>query len=404
MKAPTPMMSSVKRVSIVLACVIALAGCTTVKGWFGGGKEDKKLLEPAELTDFTPTAKVAKLWSARAGGGEGAIGVRQGPSVADGKVFMAALEGGVRAVDLQTGAQAWTWEPKREKDKEKLQLSGGPGAGNGLVVVGGLNGEVIALDESTGAEKWRARVGNEVLAAPVIGDGLVFVRANDGVVTAFDAASGERRWFWQRELPALTVRGNDSVSLAPGFVFVGNDDGTVTALSTQDGRLLWEQTVAQAEGRSELDRMSDVDGTPVIDGTTVYATSFKKQTMAIDGPSGRPIWQRDNGGPGRVGNGTDRVVVADPAGSVWAIDKATGGSLWQQPVLARRNLAGVAVQGDYAVVADYDGYVHWLRMDTGALAARARVGGDAVRATPVVVDGVLLVQNIDGEVTAFRIQ
>ncbi|BCT93789.1 outer membrane protein assembly factor BamB [Lysobacter helvus] len=404
MKAPTPVKSSVQRVSLVLCCVIALAGCSTVKGWFGAGKDEKKALEPAELTEFTPTATVKKLWSAKAGGGEGAIGVRQGPSVADGKVFMAAVEGGVRAVDLQTGAEAWKWDPKREKGKEKLRLSGGPGAGNGLVVVGGLDGEVIALDESTGAEKWHARVGNEVIAAPVIGEGLVFVRANDGVVTAFDAASGERRWFWQRELPALTVRGNDSVALGPGFVFVGNDDGSVTALSSTDGRLLWEQSVAQAEGRSELDRMSDIDGTPVIDGTTLYATSFKKQTMAIDGPSGRPIWQRDNGGAGRVGNGSDRVVVADPAGAVWAIDKATGGSLWQQPALARRNLAGVAVQGDYAVVADYDGYVHWLRLDTGAFAARSRVGGDPVRATPVVADGVLLVQNIDGEVTAFRIQ
>jgi outer membrane protein assembly factor BamB len=126
--------------------------------------------------------------------------------------------------------------------------------------------------------------------------------------------------------------------------------------------------------------------------------------MAIDGPTGRPLWQKDNGGAGRVGNASDRIVVSDPSGTVWAIDKASGGALWSQPVLARRSLTGVAVQGDYAVVADYDGYVHWLRLDTGAIAARARVGGDEVKAAPVVADGVLLVQNIDGEVTAFRLQ
>ena len=100
----------------------------------------------------------------------------------------------------------------------------------------------------------------------------------------------------------------------------------------------------------------------------------------------------------------DRVVVADPAGTVWAIDKATGGALWSQPALARRKVTGVAVQGDYAVVADYDGYVHWLRLSDGAFAARERVGGDAVKAAPVVADGVLLIQNTDGEVTAFRLQ
>ena len=394
----------VKHIALALACVVALGGCNTIKGWFGADVEGKKATEPAELTDITPSVQVGELWTANAGKGEGRIGVRQGPAVADGRVYVAAIEGGVRAFDLQTGAAAWTYEPAEVEDKDPVRLSGGPGAGGGVVVVGGLDGEVIALDAASGAEKWKARVGAEVIAAPVVGDGLAIVRSNDGVVTAFDAESGQRRWFWQRELPALTVRGNDSVALGPGFVFVVNDDGSVAALAAQDGRLLWEQDVAQPEGRSELDRMADIDGTPVLDGTTLYATSFKRQTMAIDGPSGRPIWARDNGGPGRPGNATDRVVVSDPAGTVWALDKTSGEALWSQPALARRSLTGVAVQGDYAVVADFDGYVHWLRLDPGAIAARARAGGDAVRAAPVVADGVLLVQNIDGRVTAFRLQ
>ena len=394
----------VKHIALALACVVALGGCNTIKGWFGADVEGKKAIEPAELTDITPSVTVSKLWSANVGDGEGHMGVRQGPTVVDGRVYAAAIDGRVRAYDLQTGALQWTYEPPKVEDKPKLKWSGGPGAGAGLVVIGGLDGEVIALDAATGTEKWRAQVGSEVLAAPVIGDGLVLVRSNDGRVTAFDTEAGQRRWFWQRDLPSLTIRGNDGVLLGPGYVFVGNDDGSLVALASQDGRLLWEQAIAQAEGRSELDRMADVDGTPALDGTTLYATSFKRQTMAIDGPTGRPIWQKDNGGAGRVGNGSDRVVVADPAGTVWAIDKASGSALWSQPALARRNLAGVAVQGDYAVVGDYDGYVHWLRLDTGAIAARARVGGDAIKATPVVADGVLLVQNIDGEVTAFRLQ
>ena len=390
--------------SILICCVLAVSGCSTVKGWFGGGKDEKKALEPAELTDFTPTVTVNKLWSASAGKGEGRAGVRQGPAIADGHVYAAAIEGGVRAFDLQTGNALWHYEPKKEKDKPELLLSGGPGAGEGLVVVGGLDGEVIALDASNGAEKWRAKVTNEVIAAPVIGNGMVFVRSNDGRLTAFDAASGERRWFWSRELPSLSVRGNDAPVLGPGYVFVGNDDGTVAALSIQDGSLAWEQAVAQAEGRTELDRMADIDGTPVLDGTTLYATSFKKQTMAIDGPSGRPLWTRDNGGVGRLGNASDRLIVSDPAGTVWAINKADGGALWSQPALARRKLTSPAVQGDYAVVGDYDGYLHWLRLDNGQFAARSRAGGDALRAAPVVVDGILVVQNIDGELSAFRLQ
>jgi outer membrane protein assembly factor BamB len=123
------------------------------------------------------------------------------------------------------------------------------------------------------------------------------------------------------DVPALTVRGNDSPVLGPGYVFVGNDDGTVSALSASDGRTVWDQAIGQSEGRTELDRMSDVDGAPVLEGTTLYATSFKNQTMAIDAPSGRPMWASDHGGAGRIGVGSDRLVITDPTGIVFGLDK-----------------------------------------------------------------------------------
>jgi len=186
-------------------------------------------------------------------------------------------------------------------------------------------------------------------------------------------------------------------------VFVGNDDGTVAALAVADGRPMWDQTVAQPDGRTELDRMADVDGTPVLDGAVLYATSFKKQTMAIDGPSGRPIWAHDSGGPNRLGVSADRVVVTDSAGTVSGLDKASGSAMWTQAALARRNLTGAAVQGDYAVVGDFDGYLHWLRLDNGELAARTRFSSKTLRATPVVADGILVAQDIDGEVNAYRL-
>lgn len=383
-------MSPLIRVAAVLMCVFAVAGC---KSW---GSKKAKPSEPAQLTKFAPTVKVSKLWSVNAGKGEGRVGVRQGPAVADGRVYAAAVEGGVHAFDLQTGKQVWRYE-------SKLRLSGGPGAGDGLVVIGGLDGEVIALDAATGVEKWKAKVPAEVIAAPTIGLGSVFVHSNDGHVTAFDAASGERRWFWVNDVPNLSVRGNDAVVLGPGYVFVGNDDGSVSALSATDGHSLWTVPVALPEGRSELDRMADVDGTPVLEGSTLYATSFKKQTLAIDAPSGRPMWSSQYGGAGRLGIGSDRLIVADPAGSVYALDKNSGASLWQQPVLARRSLTSAVVQGDYAVVGDFDGYLHWLKLDNGELAARARVGGDALRGSPVVADGILIAEDVDGKVAAFRL-
>jgi outer membrane protein assembly factor BamB len=389
---------SLLRISL-LAATIALSGCNTISGWLGGDakRQDKAASEPTELSKFTPSATVSRLWSATAGDGDPELGVTQSPAVADGRVYAAAGEGGVRAFDLQTGKQLWRYD-------SDSTLTGGPAVGNNLVVAGGLEGEVVALDAATGAEKWTAKVNAEVIAAPTIGQGMVVVRSNDGRVTAFDAENGQRRWFWNHDLPTLSLRGNDAPLLGPGFVFVGNDDGSLVALALTDGRPLWEQDVGQPDGRSELDRIADVDGTPVLEGPTIYATSFKKQTMAIDGPSGRPLWAQDNGGGGRLGLASDRLIVADPQGIVWALEKTGGSSLWQQQGLIRRGLSGAAVHGDFAVVGDAEGYLHWLRLDNGDFAARVRVAREPVRAAPVVVDGVLIVQSADGKLSAYKLQ
>ncbi|MEE7547501.1 outer membrane protein assembly factor BamB [Xanthomonas sp. Kuri4-1] len=443
-----------RRIALVALMGMTLAGCSTVKGWFAGkDAEAKKAQEPAELVDFQPSVKVEKVWSTGVGKGEDRIGVRQRPVVADGRVYVAAASGSIYALELQTGKKVWEYDAKKErkaqlkqvvdqptsqvetesgrnlskderaaykqrlrnekqqaKERKRLEkkrplsrFAGGPGVGEGLVVVGGLNGEVIALDAANGTEKWHAKVPNEVISAPAISQNLVFVRSNDGRTSAFDAATGERRWFHEQEGPTLSVRGNAPVVAGPGVVFIGNDDGTLTALSMQDGRPLWNQTVGVPEGRTELERMADVDGAPVLEGTTLYATSFKNETLAIEGPSGRPLWTRDHGGAGGVGVSSANVVVADNAGSVWALDKATGSAMWSQAALARRSLTGVAIQGDYAVVGDYKGYLHWLKLADGALAARARAGRDTLVAQPVVADGLLLVENTDGDLTAFRL-
>ena len=379
----------------VALAALLLGGCTTVKNLFDGRGKDKSL-EPTPLVQITPSVNVARLWSASIGGGEKSLGMGQHPAIADGRVYAAAVDGGVHALDLKTGQSVWRYA-------SELPLSGGPGAGEGLVVVGSLEGDVIALDAATGTEKWKAKVGNEVLAAPAIGGGTVYVHSNDGRVTAFDAATGERRWFYSVEVPTLTVRGSGPVTIGPGIVFVGNDNGNLTALSATDGGVLWSTPVAEPDGRSELERMADVDGAVVIDNTMLYATSYKNHTIAIDGPSGQIAWDRENGGPRGLGLSNSAVVVTDPVGKVWALDKNSGASLWQQDGLAHRNTSAPAVQGDYAVVGDLEGVVHWLRLNDGAFAARAQIGGP-ITGQPVVSDGVVVVQTTEGQLAAFALQ
>ena len=386
---------SFRLVAATALAVALLSGCSTIKNVFDGrGKDHSK--DPAKLVQISPSVSVSKLWSASVGKGEEKLGIAQRPAIADGHVYAAAVEGGVSAFDLRSGQSLWRYA-------SELPLTGGPGAGDGLVVVGSMEGDVIALDAATGAEKWKAKVANEVLVAPAVGGGLVFVHSNDGRITALDAATGERRWFHSADVPALTVRGNGAITVGPGLIFVGNDNGTLTALSMTDGGVIWTTPVAQPDGRSELDRMADVDGPAVLDNTTLYATSYKNHTVAIDGPSGQLMWDRENGGPRGLGLSNSAVVVTDPTGKVWGLDRNSGGSLWQQDGLAYRNTTAPAVQGDYAVVGDLEGVIHWLRLNDGAFAARSSVGG-AVTGQPAVADGIVVVQTIEGQLAAFSIQ
>lgn len=386
---------SFQKISVLLLALAVLSGCSTVKNLFGGRGKDKSE-DPTPLVQLNPTVNVAKLWSASLGNGGKDLGIGLRPAIVDGHVYALAVAGGVSAFDLKTGQALWHYA-------SKLPLTGGPGAGDGLVVVGSLEGDVIALDAATGAEKWTAKVPNEVLVAPAIGGGMVFVHSNDGRLTALDQASGERRWFYSPDLPALTVRGSGAITLGPGIVFVGNDNGTLTALSMGDGNVVWTTPVAQPDGRSELERMADVDGPAVLDNATLYATSYKNHTVAIDGPSGQLMWDRENGGPRGLGLSSSAVIVTDSVGHVWGLDRNTGSSLWQQNGLAYRKVTAPAVQGDYAVVGDLEGNLHWLRLNDGAFATRAKLG-DAITGQPAVADSILVVQSEDGQLAAFELR
>lgn len=430
--------------SLLGVALLAGTGCSSTKNATKHpAHESKKALKPAKLVKFKASVKVDELWSVDLGEGEGRLGLEQAPAVDAGHVYAAAADGSVYALDLASGKTIWRYKPakrrapvdkaqlealkhapsdRKETKAEKLQrkfdykidkerskkkfpwqFSGGPGAGDGLVVVGTLDGDVIALNAADGSEKWKAQVHNEVISAPVIGQGYVIVRSNDGNTTAFDASSGERRWLQTRDLPSLTVRGNSSLTLGPGLLFSGNDDGTMSAMSLTDGHQLWEMTVAEPEGRSELDRMADVDAAPVLDGVTLFASSYKKQTIAIDGPSGRQMWTRDDGGVGGVGVSPGAVTVADRDGVVWSLDRGTGSALWSNSTMVRRTLTAPTVQGDYAVVGDYKGYVHWLKLEDGSVAARERVGGKPLRAKPVLAGDTLLVESSNGKLAAFKL-
>ena len=389
------------RIVLIAAMIAVVAGCTTVKGWIhnAGGKDN--IHPAAPLTAITPSVTVKPLWSRSIGKGEQLLGLREHPAIADGRVYVAdSHEANVYALDLATGRDVW-------KTDTKLRLTGGPGVGSGSVVVGSINGDIVALAADTGAERWRAKASAEIISAPLIAGNLVIVRSDDGHVQALSLADGKQVWAFEHPLPTLTLRGNASPVLGGnGLVYLGYSDGTLVALRAQDGIKVWEQVVAQPDGRSDLERLADIDGDIVASPDGVYAASFKGRVGAFNPDNGNPLWSHElvsYGGLARSGN---NLFVSDSAGTVWALDHATGAALWKQDALGYRWLSTPAVQDGYVVVGDIEGYLHWLKPDTGAFVARLKLGGhkDAINATPQVsADGVLVAVPTRGKLAAYRI-
>lgn len=376
-----------------LAALLAFAagGCS----WFKSPSKEN-IDPPAELTEFTATVGVQQLWSRNLGEGSGKAGLRLRPAFGDGKVYASDIEGGVYAFDAGSGNQVWHAELSE-------RVGSGPGVGEGLVVVGGLDGTVVAFDADDGSERWSARVSSEVIATPAVGGGIVVVRAHDGRMFGLAAADGTRRWVFDRGVPLLTLRGNGAPLISGDTVYAGYDNGKIVALALENGNLKWEQAVAQSEGRTELERMVDIDGEMGATGAEVYAVSYRGQvgTLALD--TGRQMWTREADAYGGLAIAGNALYFSNSDGAVVALDARSGSSLWQQDGFAHRWLSTPAVVGDHVVLGDFEGYVHVLRTEDGALAGRARVGDEAIRSAPLAVGDTVYVASSDGELAALRI-
>ena len=375
---------------LALSLALAVAACSKTS-------KKENIEPPAELTDFAASAQVDKLWSQGLGEGEERLGLRQHPALADGRVYAANVDGDVFAIDATSGKTLW-------KVETEMRLSGGPGVGDGTVVVGSLDGDVIALNPDDGSERWKVKLSSEVIATPAVGGGLVVARANDGRVFAYNVTDGERRWIYDRGLPSLTLRGNGAPVMFQGGVFLGYDNGQVVALRLEDGVQQWEQTVAVGEGRAEIERMVDIDGELVVDAGDVFAAAYNGQVLAISAEGGRPSWNREVSSYSGLALSGEKLLLSDKDGTVWALDRRTGSALWKQDALAHRWLTTPAIQGNYAVVGDLEGYLHWLSLEDGSLAARDRLTREPIRATPQVTDDTLYAVGTNGELGAYRLQ
>lgn len=374
-----------------LLTVLALSGCGAITDFLGSDAEEAPA--PAKLEDIGSAIEIDTLWSRQAASGEGERRLELGLAVAGGQVFAAGHEGDIAAYDPLTGERLW------EVDTG-IPISGGPGAGAGLVVAGSSAGDVIALSGANGAEAWRAKVSSEVLSAPAVGERIVVVRTVDGKLFGLDTGSGKRSWVYDRTVPALTLRGTSAPVIAGDLVVAGFDSGHLAAVSLADGRLVWESQVIPPTGRTELERLADIDADPVVVDGVVYVVAYQGRIAAFDLTTGRGLWRREMSSHTGIGAGQRLLYVTDERSRIWALDRSSGSSLWRQDGLDLRRATRPVELGQHVVVADFDGYVHWLSVDDGRFVARARTGASAVLAPPIATEAAVYVLGGTGKLTA----
>jgi len=372
-------------------CVLILNGCSL----FGDEDEEENL--PTELVEFDETLDVVRLWSLKLGKGTEALRVGLSPGSDGNRVYAASYDGNVVALDPDSGKQVW----KVETD---AVLSAGPGVGDGVVVVAGYDGDLIALSADDGNEIWRTQIASETLAKPLVRNGRVAVYSIDGRLRVYSIFDGTETWALEQTSPALTQRGSASPIMLGSSIFSGFDNGRLVASKLDDGTTIWEAVLTPPSGRSDLDRLADVDGSIAAVGQDIYASGYNGRIASIAAESGEILWDREISSHAGLSADWNNVYAVGNDGELIALLRRNGTDLWRQESLLYRDPTAPVAYSTAVVVGDFEGYVHFFSNFDGQPVARERVGKGMISGVPLVMGDKLLVQSESGSLAAFTVR
>lgn len=391
----------------ILLCAVLLSGCSMFSKKTGQ--------EPLELESFKATAKLSSVWSKDVGAGQSMGFTQLTPAIDGDKIFVVDHEGIVTALDRNKGKVLWSknisneWTGIigsvvhffREPDLNS-GITGGISSGDGLLFVGSYAGEVIAVSALDGKEVWRKQLKGEISSVPQTNGQVVAVQTMNGKLFVLDAKTGADLWFFENPPPVLTLRGTAAPIVTDTAIYAGFANGRLMAFNPSNGLILWDQRLALPKGRSELDRMVDIHGSPLLKDGILYVGTYQGRIAALARGTGNPLWGQEGSTSENLAVSDDKLFVSHSDGKIIAYNLTSGEVVWSNEKFLRRGLGGPQVFGDYLAVVDFEGYLHVLNQADGELVARTHVDGEGVRA-PMLTDGqTLYVYDNSGDITAYK--
>ena len=331
----------------------------------GGNKDNAD--PPAELTAIKINVPLQLNWALDTRAAKNRASYRLRPLLVGNHAYSIDTDGTVTSVDLASGRKLWKFDTE-------LEPITGLAGNDQILIATSQDGDIAAYRESDDELEllWKTRIESEIRATPLIDNDQVFVRSVDGKLRSLAIADGNEQWVVARSVPALSLTGNSEPLVQGELVFAGFDDGKLIAYDRATGQTRWESTISAPGGRTEIERLVDVDGSFVLRDGVIYVSSFQGRLAAIQAVSGDLLWSREFSSYQPIAIDDDALYLSADNSHLWAIDRRTGTAFWKQDVLHARKITAPAILGDNLVVADLDGYLHWFSRSEGTLLGRIR--------------------------------
>lgn len=367
--------------------IVFLSACSSLK-------ED---MIPKKLERITASSEFDHRWSNFVGIGQDSRYARLAPVVHQGFLYTVDVKGRLKQLSLNEGDVLWTLDLA-------VDVGGGIGVAGANLLIGSTSGEVIAVDPAKRSEVWRAQTSSEIVSAPQGNESIVVTSAIDGRVFAFDNKDGTQIWNYDHPVPVLSLRSNSSPLIIGENAFIGFDNGQLLCFNALNGQLVWSARVGQPQGKTELERLVDVDASPVELGPYIYGAGFNSRVIALTKGSGSIAWAQDISTTQNFVATDGVVAIVDDKSHIKAFDAVNGTLLWANEDLHRRRLSSPAVIDGQLVVIDLDGVIHALSLKSGQLTARLRTRHDSVFVAPLVDGEQFFILDTYGEISSYSIE